>query len=97
MLLIFIVVALLTIFILGGAARLLMFFRHDPSTWPKSERMLTREKVLALSAANIFLSVFGLISVFKGFFGPLETLIGVFLVTSLMEFAFKRGRARSKI
>ena len=93
---IWIVIVVLAIILLGGLARLLLFFRGQTASLPESERLITRQKVLSLAIASIACCGFGLFFLFTRILEPLEVLIGVVLVVSLMEVAIRSGASKAQ-
>src|SRR6266851_8119624 len=75
---------LMIIFLLGGVARLVLFFRNG-ATWQKSERRLSGKSLLSVAVVNIAFASVGLYCLFVRIFDPLKILIAVLLVTSLVE------------
>ena len=76
----------LIIFLLGGVARLVSFFRNA-ATGPASEARLSRKSLLSVAVVNIAFASAGLYCLFARIFDPLKILIAVLLVTSLVEIA----------
>jgi uncharacterized membrane protein (DUF485 family) len=74
----------MTIFLLGGVARLVSFFRNA-ATAPGSQRRLSRRSLLSVGVVNIAFASAGLYCLFARIFDPTKILITVFLVTSLVE------------
>ena len=78
----------LIIFLLGGLLRLVLFFRKEV-TLPVSERSLTRKGLLSIALVNIAFASLGLYGLYARILDPLKILIGVLLVTSLLEIELK--------
>jgi hypothetical protein len=72
------------IFLLGGVARLVSFFRNS-ATAPESERRLSGKSLFSVAVINIAFASAGLYCLFARIFEPLKILIAVLLVTSLVE------------
>ena len=90
-----IAVVFMTIVFLGGIGRLLLFLRGQGATLPKSETSLTREKILSLSIVAVACGTLGLLSLYLGILGPVEAIVGVLLIVSLMEVAIRAGTVKS--
>jgi hypothetical protein len=93
---IWIVSVLLAIILLGGLARLLLFVRGSSAALPESERSIGRRKILSISIASIAGASFGFLFLFARLLEPLEVLIGVVLVVSLMEVAIRSGTSKAE-
>lgn len=92
---IWIAIAFLTIVLLGGIGRILLFLRGPTATLPESERSLTREKLLSLAIVAIGCSILGLLSLYVGILGPLEAIFGVLAIVSLMEIVIRNRTVKS--
>jgi cytochrome b subunit of formate dehydrogenase len=91
-----IVIVFLTIILLGGLARLLLFFRRESASLPETERSITRQEALTLAIASVASCSFGFFFLFAKILEPLEVLVGVVLVVSLMEVAIRSGASKFK-
>ncbi len=89
-----IVIVALSVILLGGLARLFLFFRGETASLPQSERSITRQKVLSLAIASLACCGFGFFFLFTRILEPFEVLIGVVLVVSLLEVAIRSGASR---
>lgn len=96
MAMIWIVSVVLAIILLAGLARMLLFFRGQTVSVPESERSISRQKVLSISIGSIACSSIGFILLFSKSAQPLEVLVGVVLVVSLLEIAIRRGTSSTK-
>ena len=72
----------------GGIARLVLAFQPDMIK-PFSEKALSRTDLLIIAFVNIIVAIAGMVCVLRETFGPFRTLIGVFLITSLVEIAIR--------
>jgi hypothetical protein len=86
-----IVSTLLGILFLGALVRLVIFFRGRDDLLPKSDRVMGRERHLALALVNAFLSGFGFFLLLSRTFEPMDILIGLSIVSLLVEVAFRKG------
>ena len=86
---IWIAVVFLTIVLLGGVGRLLMFQRGPAAQLPESERLLTRKKLLALGIVGIASGSLGLVFLYLGILGPVAAIVGALLLVSVIELAMR--------
>jgi hypothetical protein len=77
--------------ILGGLARLVIYFKGRDDLLPKSEGVIGRERHLALAFFNVFLSGLGFFWLFTKTFEPMDILIGVSIMSLLLEVGFRKG------
>jgi hypothetical protein len=91
-----IAIVVLTIILLGGLARLLLFFRSDSASLPDSERLIARQRSLSLAIASVASCSLGFFFLFTRILEPLEVLIGVVLVVSLIEVAIRSGASKAE-
>ena len=71
---------------LGGVARLVMFFKNSPTSQGLEPR-LSKKGLMLVAIINIAFASAGMYCLFAEVFAPLEILIAVLLVTSLVEFS----------
>jgi len=86
----------LVVVLCGGLARLLLILGGNSATFPDSERLLTRQKILSLAIVSIACSILGVFLLLKKLLGPLEVLVGVVLVVSLVEIAIRTVRNKAQ-
>ena len=88
---IWIAVAFLVVILLGGIARVLLAFRDPPEGATARAHFLGRQKMLVLGTVNILGSAVGLFCLANQLLSSLAVLIGVLVLTSLPEIAFRSG------
>ena len=71
----------------GGIARLVLAFQTGMSI--PFEKSLSRTDLLIIAFVNIVVAIAGMVCVLLETFGPFRILIGVFLITSLVEVAIR--------
>lgn len=86
-----IVSILLAILFLGGLVRLIVFFKGRTDLLPKSERVIGRERLIALAIINTSMAGFGFFLLHSKTFDPMDILIGTSLVGLLFEVGFRKG------
>ena len=84
----------LTISLLGGVARLLLFFLNPTDSIQVIGLSMSKQKLLVLAIVNIAFSILGFVLLVTETFGPMEILFGVLLITTLPEIAFNIRRPR---
>jgi hypothetical protein len=84
----------LTISLLGGVARLLLFFLNGIDIVQSFGLTMSKQKMLVFGIVNIAFSILGFVLLATETFGPMEILFGILIMTSLPEIAFNIVRPR---
>ena len=72
----------------GGIARLALAFQPDMIK-PFTEKSLSRTDLLIIAFVNIVVAIAGMVCLLLETFGPFQILIGVAVITSLVEIAIR--------
>lgn len=86
-----IVTILLASLFFGGLVRLVLFFRGRTDLLPEAERRLGRSRLLALGVFNGVIAVVGFLLLFERSYDALNVLMGVALVSLVVEVTFRKG------
>jgi hypothetical protein len=86
-----IVTILLASLFLGGLVRLVLFFRRRTDLLPEAERRLGRSRLLALGVFNGVIAVVGFLLLFERSYDALDVLMGVAVVSLVIEVTFRKG------
>jgi len=77
------------VILFGGIARLLLTVTKQVQSLPLPKRSVKKQKLRMVGVANIVGAAFGIYFLIAGTAPPLDILIGVVLVTSLVEIAIR--------
>jgi hypothetical protein len=79
--------AILILIFLGGLARLVSIFGQTIASLPEPERAIQKRRTFVAAITSMVAAPTGLVALWSGFSDPLESVVGVLLITGFVEIA----------